>query len=64
MRTNVVLDDDLMQSALRVSNSRTKKGAIEEALQLMVQMKSQLEVRQYRGKLKWTGNLEESRLDK
>jgi len=30
MRTNVVIDDDLMESALKVSKIKTKKSAIEE----------------------------------
>jgi Arc/MetJ family transcription regulator len=64
MRTNVVIDDDLMASALRVSGLRTKKDAIEEGLKLLVQVKSQKEIRGFRGKLKWSGSLDEMRLDK
>ena len=52
MRINVVLDDDLMESALKVSGLRTKKDAIEEGLKLLVQLKSQKEIRHFRGKLK------------
>ncbi len=63
MRTNVVIDDDLMESALKTSGIRTKKDAIEEGLKLLVQIKGQEKIRGYRGKLKWTGNLEEMRLD-
>ncbi|RPJ11626.1 MAG: type II toxin-antitoxin system VapB family antitoxin [Deltaproteobacteria bacterium] len=64
MRTNVVIDDGLMQSALKASGARTKKAAIEEGLKLLVQVKSQLEIRGFRGKLKWSGSLDEMRLDK
>ena len=64
MRTNVVVDDHLMASALKASGLRTKKDAIEEGLKLLVQVKSQKEIKRYRGKLKWTGNLDEMRLDK
>jgi Arc/MetJ family transcription regulator len=64
MRTNVVLDDDLIESALKVSGLKTKKDAIEEGLKLLVQLKSQKEIRHFRGKLKWTGNLDEMRSDK
>ena len=39
MRTNVVVDDDLMESALKVSGLKTKKDAIEEGLKLLVQVK-------------------------
>jgi Arc/MetJ family transcription regulator len=64
VRTNVVIDDDLMESALRASGKKTKKEAIEEGLKLLVRMKDQERIKGFRGKLKWTGNLEEIRLDK
>jgi Arc/MetJ family transcription regulator len=63
MRTNVVIDDILMESALKVSGLKTKKDAIEEGLRLLVQVKSQEKIRNFRGKLKWEGNLDEMRLD-
>jgi Arc/MetJ family transcription regulator len=64
VRTNVVINDDLMESALKASGIKTKKGAIEEGLKLLVQMKSQEKIKGFRGRLKWTGNLEEMRLDR
>ena len=41
MRTNVVVDDDLIASALLLSGLKTKKDVIEEALKLLVQVKRQ-----------------------
>ncbi|MEA1971601.1 MAG: type II toxin-antitoxin system VapB family antitoxin [Thermodesulfobacteriota bacterium] len=64
MRTNVVIDDNLMESALKVSGLRTKKDTIEEGLRLLVQVKGQKKIKSFRGKLKWTGSLDEMRLDK
>jgi len=64
MRTNVVIDDELMESALKASGLKTKKDAIEEGLKLLVQVKGQKKIKSFRGKLKWTGNLDEMRLDK
>jgi Arc/MetJ family transcription regulator len=64
MRTNVVVNDDLMESALKLSGLKTKKDAIEEGLKLLVQVKRQKEIKQFRGKLKWSGNLDKMRLDK
>jgi Arc/MetJ family transcription regulator len=64
MRTNVVIDDSLMASALKVSGLKTKKDAIEEALKLLVQLKGQKVIKGFRGKLKWSGSLDEMRLDK
>ncbi len=63
MRTNVVIDDKLMKSAMNASGLKTKKDAIEAGLQLLVKFKLQAKARKYRGKLKWSGNLDEMRSD-
>jgi len=63
MRTNIVVDDNLMAEALKLSNIKTKKGAVETALKLLVQIKRQEKIRKLRGKLNWESNLSEMRLD-
>jgi Arc/MetJ family transcription regulator len=63
MRTNIVVDDNLMVEALKLSGIKTKKGVVEEALKLLVQVKRQEAIRKLRGKLNWEGNLSEMRLD-
>ena len=64
MRTNVVINDDLMKSALKLTGLKTKKDAIEAGLQLLVKVNRQKKVKDFRGKLKWVGNLDEMRTDK
>jgi Arc/MetJ family transcription regulator len=64
MRTNVVIDDQLMKDALECSGHRTKKAAIEAGLRLLVDLSRQLKVRNFRGKLKWSGDLDNMRTDK
>jgi Arc/MetJ family transcription regulator len=64
MRTNVVIDDNLMNSALELSGMKTKKDAIEAGLKLLVKFNRQAKARNLRGKLLWTGNLDETRIDK
>jgi Arc/MetJ family transcription regulator len=64
MRTNVVIDDNLMTSALEISGMKTKKDAIEAGLKLLVKFNRQAKIRDLRGKLKWIGNLDEMRTDK
>jgi Arc/MetJ family transcription regulator len=64
MRTNVVIDDDLMKSALKASELKTKKDAIEAGLKLLVRFNRQTRIRDLRGKLKWIGDLDEMRTDK
>lgn len=63
MRTNIVIDDVLMQQALKLSGLDTKKAVVEEALKLFIQIRQQTALRELRGKLKWEGDLEQMRLD-
>jgi len=61
MRTNVVIDDELMAAALESTGLKTKRAVIEKALRTLVQMKAQEKTRSLRGKLQWEGNLSELR---
>jgi len=64
MRTNIVINDNLMNEALQLTDFKTKKAVVEEGLKLLVQLKKQEKIKSLRGKLRWEGNLEEMRLDK
>ena len=57
MRTNVVIDDELMAEALESTGLETKRAVIEEALRTLVRLKKQEQVRSLRGKLQWEGDL-------
>lgn len=61
MRTNIVIDDQLMADALKVTGLTTKKEAVERGLQLLVKQNQQQAIRKLRGKLKWEGDLDEMR---
>ncbi|HEX2960081.1 MAG TPA: type II toxin-antitoxin system VapB family antitoxin [Chitinispirillaceae bacterium] len=63
MRTNIIIDDELMNEAKQVSGLRTKKETIESALKLLIKVKSQNKIKKYRGKLQWEGDLESMRTD-
>lgn len=63
MRTNIVIDDQLMSQALQLSGLTTKKEAVEEGLRLLIAMKKQESIRQFRGKLNWVGDLDDMRKD-
>jgi Arc/MetJ family transcription regulator len=63
MRTNIVIDDQLMTEAMNASGHKTKRAVVEEALRLLIQLKRQEQILSLRGKLKWEGDLEASRLD-
>ena len=64
MRTNIEIDPGLMAKAMSLSGLTTKRETVEEALRLLVRLKSQEAIRGYRGKLAWDGDLEEMRLDR
>jgi len=63
MRTNVVIDDNLMARALKSGEYRTKRAAIEHGLKLLVQINSQQKLRKLKGKIHWDGDLEALRRD-
>ena len=63
MRTNIVIDDQLMADALKVTGARSKREVVELGLRTLVQLKQQERIRGFRGKLKWTGDLERMRTD-
>jgi len=63
MRTNIVIDDFLMTEALNLSDHKTKKDTVEEALRLFITIKNQSSIRDYKGKLHWEGDLEKMRID-
>lgn len=61
MRTNVVIDDRLMQSAIRATRLTTKRAVVQAGLRLLVQVHAQTGIRRLRGKVIWHGNLNEMR---
>lgn len=64
MRTNIVIDDKLMQASLRATGLKTKREAVEAGLRTLVRLSRQEEIRRYRGKLNWRGDLDAMRTDK
>ena len=64
MRTNIVIDDKLMKETLRLTGLKTKREAVELGLRTVVRLRKQGEIRQFRGKLEWNGDLDAMRTDK
>lgn len=64
MRTNIIIDDDLMNQALTISGCKTKKAAVEEGLKLLIAQRNQMKIRTLRGTLRWEGDLERMRTDR
>jgi Arc/MetJ family transcription regulator len=61
LRTNIVLDDDLVKRAQQLTGIRTKREVIDAALRTLVHLQEQSAARELRGKLRWEGDLGELR---
>jgi Arc/MetJ family transcription regulator len=61
MRTNIEIDDELLSRVLELSNAKTKKEAIENALKEYLRILSQKQLLSLRGEVKWEGNLDDMR---
>ncbi len=57
MRTNIVIDNGLMQQAMKATGLSTKKAVVEEGLRLLIKVKAQEGIRRLRGKIELEGNL-------
>lgn len=64
MRTNIVIDDELMRQTLRATGLKTKREAVELGLRTLLRLKKQAEIRHLRGKIDWQGDLDALRTDR
>lgn len=55
MRTNIEIDDDLMDKAMSAGPYKTKKDAVEAGLKLLARQAAYREILKWEGKLKWDG---------
>ena len=63
MRTNIVIDEKLMKETLRLTGLKTKREAVELGLRTIVRLRKQQEIRRFRVKLPWRGDLDAMRTD-
>ena len=63
VRTNIVIDDDLLQAAMKATGAKTKREVVELGLASLVRLDRQARLREYRGKLDWCDDLERMRSD-
>jgi len=61
MRTNIVLDDKLVERAQKLTGIKTKREVVHEALRVLILLNEQAQVRLMRGKFPWDGNLDNQR---
>ena len=64
MRTNIVIDDDLMRDALKATGAKTKREAVEMGLRKLLQLRKQQQIKSLRGRIHWQGDLQRMRVDR
>ncbi len=64
MRTNIVIDEELMKRVLKLTGLRTKREAVDLGLRTVLRLRQQQEIRKFRGRLHWEGDLEAMRTDR
>ena len=58
-RTNIEIDDDLIEEALQLTGARTKREVVDIALRRLVEKGSLYRsIRKLRGKLEWEGDVD------
>jgi len=61
MRTNIEIDEAVMMEIIRLGVAKTRRKAIEKAMQRYLRHLAQLELLKLRGKVTWEGDLNEMR---
>lgn len=61
VRTNIVIDDDLLADALEATGAKSKREVVELGLAMLVKLSRQERIKEFRGKLRWQGDLEAMR---
>jgi len=61
VRTNIEIDDKLMNDVLKATGAPTKKAAVELGLKTLIMLKKQENIKAFRGQLQWTGDLDDMR---
>ena len=64
MRTNIVIDDKLLNEAFSVSNAKTKKDLIHEALTEFIRLKRRKDLAELAGVVSFDKNYDHKKLRK
>ena len=61
MRTNIDIDDKLMEEAMKISKLKSKKELVNHALEELIRLNKRKKMLSLFGKVRWEGNLDEMR---
>lgn len=64
MRTNIVIDNNLLEKAFSVSKSRTKKDLIHEALKELIRLRERKDLTELAGSIEFYENYDHKKLRK
>jgi Arc/MetJ family transcription regulator len=64
MRTNIVIDEKLLRAAFSVSEARTKKDLIHEALRVLVSIRKRKDLTELAGKIDFSDEYDHKALRK
>ena len=56
MRTNIDINDDVLDAAMKAGSFKTKKDAVEAGLRLIARQAAYREILRWEGKLRWDGD--------
>ena len=59
-----MIDDKLMEETLRATGLKTKREAVELGLRTLLRLRQQEDIRKFRGKLAWEGDLNQLRTER
>lgn len=57
-RTNVVLDEELVEKCLKTTGIKTRRALIDHALHELLRREKQKRILKLKGKVEWEGDLE------
>lgn len=63
-RTNIELDERLVQECLKATGIKTQKSLIDHALRELLRHENQLKILELKGKITWEGHLDEWRQER
>jgi Arc/MetJ family transcription regulator len=64
MRTNIVLDDELVAEAMRLSGLTTRRAVVHEALETLVRLKKRKRLSDLKGKVRFADGYDYRKLRK
>lgn len=63
MRTNIDINNELLQTAMEISHLKTRKAIVELALQKYIDLMRRKDLLSLRGQVQWEGDLNQMRTD-